>query len=109
MRGKLFFKGLRPFNPTNIGGLTPLTLQIWGSLEGALAPSFHPPLPLPIKVFKRAIALFTILFPFPLSRGRGYRGWGYLIIIRRGKKTLETGFASLQLSKILTLLIVGGR
>jgi len=43
-------------------------------------------------VFKRAIALFTILFPFPLSRGRGYRGWGYLIIIRRGKKTLERGF-----------------
>jgi len=35
-----------------------------------LSPSYIN-LPLSIKVFKRAIALFIILFPFPFLRGRG--------------------------------------
>jgi hypothetical protein len=36
-----------------------------------LLPPLKTNLPLSIKVFKRAIALFIILFPFPFLRGRG--------------------------------------
>jgi len=48
---------------------------IKGIIEGR-QPLLKQMFPLSIKVFKRAIALFIILFPFPFLRGRGYRGWG---------------------------------
>ena len=45
---------------------------------------------------KGLMPLHKTLFPFPLTRGRGHRGWGYLIEIKRGREighqiTLSSG------------------
>jgi len=52
-----------------------LTPKYGEGLEGALAPSFHPPL--------------------PLDKGKGIQGMGLPNYYKEREKTLETGFASL--------------